>query len=301
MKIIIIGAGGFIGSALVRHLSSAGYDIACADVRDLQGDDYPFFKVDGSAEDWKDLFASEKYGFCINAAGSANVNDSLVNPETDFSLNVKDTSAVLEGIRLGAKSTCAYIHISSAAVYGNPARLPVSEKDPCSPVSPYGWNKLMAEELCREYHTLYGLPVAIARPFSVYGPGLMKQLFWDIFNKWKRNSGEIELWGTGDESRDFIHIHDLSRCFDLLIRKAPMKAEAYNLANGRVVTIRAAASLFLSHFGGSSALRFNGRRHEGNPLNWQADITAMESLGFAPEVRFENGIEEMAQWMLDLK
>lgn len=298
MSILIIGAGGFIGSSLVRYFRSRGFDVAGADIFLITSCDFHFYRVTGTAEEWVEIFVNNDYKYCINAAGSSNVNDSLAMPDADFALNVKDTSAILEGIRLSGKS-CRYIHISSAAVYGNPSSLPVKESDTCRPVSPYGWNKLMAEELCREYHSLYGLPIAIARPFSVYGPGLRKQLFWDIFMKWKKNPGKIELWGTGQEARDFIHINDLVRCFECLLMGAQMEAESYNIANGELITVDYAASLLMNEIDANTVIHFSGEEHAGNPLRWQADISSIQSLGFVKSVDFNDGIRDLAIWMLN--
>jgi len=91
---------------------------------------------------------------------------------------------------------CKYLHISSAAVYGNPKQLPVKETDNCQPLSPYGWHKWMSELICQEYFRLYNIRSLIVRPFSVYGPGLRKQLFWDLYGKaFGKNSSRFIRYG----------------------------------------------------------------------------------------------------------
>lgn len=297
MSVLIIGASGFIGSALAAYFKQSGYEVFGADIRHVEEGMIPFYEVDGSIDEWRKVFASRKFTCCINAAGSSNVNNSLTDPAGDFSLNVKDTSSILDGIRMNDLQTCSYIHISSAAVYGNPERLPVREDDASRPVSPYGWNKLMAEELCREYHELYGMPVAIARPFSVYGPGLQKQLFWDIYHKWKANPLQIELWGTGEETRDFIYISDLAKSFECILKNARMNGEVYNMGNGNMTSVKEAAALFMNAIDPSSEILFNGKVHQGNPYKWQADISLISDLGYRPSVSFEEGITHVANWM----
>lgn len=141
------------------------------------------------------------------------------------------------------------------------------------------------------------MPVAIARPFSVYGSGLKKQLFWDLFQKWKRDPENIELWGTGEETRDFIHIKDLVQCFEKVIQKAPMQAEVYNMANGEMISVKDAASLLMQVIDPAARVRFNGREHSGNPRKWQADISLIRSLGYLKSVAFRDGIEDLAHWM----
>jgi UDP-glucose 4-epimerase len=297
MKVLVLGAAGFIGSNLMRGLALKGHEVVGVDILDIPGSDYPYFPFGGDSQSWHDLLASIMPHCCINAAGSSDVSGSLSNPENDFSKNVKETSLFLEGLRLVMGNSCKYLHISSAAVYGNPVSLPVKETADTRPISPYGWNKLMSEQLCREYHLLYGLPVVIARPFSVYGRGLKKQLFWDVFQKSKNSNECLELWGTGDETRDFIHIDDLVNCLELLIMKAPMNAEAYNLANGKMITIRSAAQNLINLLGDKKRIEFNGRIHEGNPQFWKADIEKIRSLGYQSAVTFDHGLRDLVLWL----
>ena len=110
---------------------------------------YTYYKISRLPGQFEDIFIEEKYDACINASGSGNVNHSVMHPLEDFELNTFDTARILDAIRKHNKA-CKYLHISSAAVYGNPAHLPVNEEMACKPLSPYGWHKLMAEQLCKE-------------------------------------------------------------------------------------------------------------------------------------------------------
>ena len=195
-KVIILGSEGFIGSHLVKHFLASGYQVAGCDLYEGISRGYAYFKVSRLSPEWEDVFSRETYDCCINAAGSGNVPYSMSHPFIDFEANTLDTIRVLEAIRRYIP-TCRYLHLSSAAVYGNPGVLPVSEDASKHPLSPYGWHKWMAEQICREYHTVYHIAAAAVRPFSVYGPGLRKQLFWDIFQKLKADPATIEMWGTG--------------------------------------------------------------------------------------------------------
>jgi nucleoside-diphosphate-sugar epimerase len=300
MTILVLGAAGFIGSNLMSRLSLKGYHLVGVDIVDSIGEGYRYFRFSGDQEAWQQILSTANPHCCINAAGSSDVGGSLSNPENDFSKNVRETSLFLEGIRKGPGNRCKYIHISSAAVYGNPSLLPVNETAPAAPISPYGWNKLMSEELCREYHSLYGLPVAIARPFSVFGRGLKKQLFWDIYQKWKSDNDRIELWGTGDETRDFIHIDDLVDSLELLFLKSGMNADIYNVANAEMVTVRTAAQKLIDLLGGDKRIEFNGMNHEGNPKFWRADIEKIRKLGYEPTRSFEAGLADLSEWMKSL-
>jgi dTDP-glucose 4,6-dehydratase/UDP-glucose 4-epimerase len=206
---------------------------------------------------------------------------------------------VLESIRLFAP-TCKYLHISSAAVYGNPVSLPVKETDPLHPLSPYGWHKLIAEHLCLEYSSVFNIRTAAVRPFSVFGPGLRKQLFWDLYQRIIAHAGAVELWGTGNESRDFIYIDDLVRIIHIIIKGAAMKGETYNAGNGIETTIKTIAELFFRQLNVSMKPVFNGKVRPGDPLNWRADISKIKDLGFVPENDIAGGMKKLTTWMKSL-
>ena len=297
MKILILGSEGFIGNHLVRHFLYKNDLVWGCDLFETPASSYSYRKISRLSPELDELFALESFDTCINAAGSGNVNYSMTHPFSDFEANSLDTMRVLDCIRR-LQPACRYIHISSAAVYGNPEKLPVQEDDRKRPLSPYGWHKLISENICSEYSTIYGLKTVAIRPFSVYGPGLRKQLFWDIYRKTVGLNGkEIELWGTGRESRDFIYIDDLVRCIALLIEKAPMDGEVYNIASGEEVTIAEIAALFCKSVNPSLAIQFNQKVREGDPLNWRADISKIALLGYRQSIDIQTGVNKLAEWI----
>lgn len=296
MKILIIGSGGFIGSHLVEYFHGQGFDVYGCDIQEKRSGFFTYFRVEKSVAQWGSIFSQHIYDFCINAAGNGNVNYSVSHPFEDFESNTLDTAEILDAIRKYNPS-CRYLHISSAAVYGNPLTLPVSESDPCKPLSPYGWHKWMAEQLCHEYVQVHHLSIAIVRPFSIYGPGLRKQLFWDTYQKYLSGKSAVELWGTGYESRDFIYIDDVVRCLHHIMTHAAMQGDMYNLASGQEITVSEAVSVMFRHLSVNPAIKFNNKVREGDPLNWRADITKLSELGFAATTSFEEGISKLATWL----
>src|SRR5690606_6906754 len=109
--------------------------------------------------------------------------------------NVETTAELLEWIRQESP-TSKIVVASSAAIYGNKTKGPISEDLDSSPFSVYGYNKSIMEKLCQSYGYNYNLKILISRIFSVYGIGLRRQLLWDICNKLKENSGVLNLAGT---------------------------------------------------------------------------------------------------------
>ena len=174
---------GFVGSAAMRYYKDQGYVVTGCDVID-NDKTADFIKVERKNPDYYTVFERVSPDYCLNASGAANVPFSFENPFMDYELNVINVMRMLEAIRLISPET-AFINISSAAVYGTPSRLPVGEDADIAPISPYGWHKRQSEVLCSEHAELYGLRTCSMRVFSAYGPGLKKQLFWDLFQKTK--------------------------------------------------------------------------------------------------------------------
>ena len=192
-------------------------------------------------------------------------------------------------------SNCKFINLSSAAVYGNPLSLPIYENDALHPVSPYGKHKKMAEEICAEFTNDFGLKTCNLRIFSAYGAGLKKQLLWDLYQK--SLTGNIELFGTGDETRDFIYIDDLLDVINLVANKATFDATCLNVANGIQVKIKDLVSLYLQELNFKGELNFIGSNRKGDPLNWEADITQIRSFGYQQNVSLEKGLEKYVEWL----
>jgi len=295
---LVIGSEGFIGSNLVNYYIKRNEDIYGADLLEVGSQQYNYFKISRLSPEFDELLQQTKFDVCINAAGSGNVPYSMTHPVTDFEANSLDTMRLLDGIRR-YQSSCRYIHISSAAVYGNPARLPVTEQDMLLPISPYGWHKLIAEKICEEFTYIYGVPVAIVRPFSVFGPGLKKQLIWDLYQKInKAKPGDvIELWGTGKESRDFIYVHSLADALNCIVQKGQFKADKYNIAGGMETYIDELAAFFVQNVDKPVQIKFNQQIRTGDPQNWKADISKIEALGFASSISWQDGLKETIKWL----
>lgn len=293
MKIVIIGSKGFIGSHCTAHYLSKGYEVIGCDIYEVNEPNYKSFE--SLNNDFSSLFIDNDIDYCINAAGSANVSYSYEFPEKDFELNVSLVINILGAIKTFCPK-CKFINFSSAAVYGNPTSLPIKEESELKPLSPYGYHKLLSEKLLNEYHYFFSLRTCSLRVFSAYGPGLKKQLFWDIYKKTLTNN-KVNLFGNGDESRDFIYISDLVHAVDCVIEKADFKGETINIASGIETRVDRAAQLLLKYYNKDATLTFNGNQKSGDPKNWRADISVLKSFGFKVTVPIEKGVEHYALWL----
>ncbi|MFD2873849.1 NAD-dependent epimerase/dehydratase family protein [Mucilaginibacter ximonensis] len=293
MKILVIGSKGFVGLNTFNYFNNGNNEVWGADI--LESDDKNYFRLERQNTSYEPIFEAHKFDVCINASGNGSVPISLNLPVFDFELNVTNTLKVLDAIRLN-NPQCKYISLSSAAVYGNPAIMPVTEDSPLKPLSPYGWHKLYTEYLCKEYYYLYNLQTINLRLFSVYGEHLRKQLFWDTYQKSLR-SKTVELFGSGNETRDFIYIQDLNRALDCVIQRGLFNGEAVNVGSGVETAINEAAAIFCKAIDQNIKLKFNQLVKPGDPLNWKSDISILKSFGFEPQVSIEEGLTNTAQWM----
>ena len=293
MKILVIGSKGFIGSHCVDYFSHEHEVWGCDVVLDYNTPNY--ISIDAVDSDFLGIFEQRKYDVCINCSGAANVPFSLEKPFNDFKLNTLNVFKLLEAIRKHVPQ-CKFITMSSAAVYGNPEKLPIVEDQKKNPVSPYGYHKVMAEMICEEYSKYWNIQTCCLRIFSAYGPRLKKQLFWDLYNKIKEQD-DPTLWGTGKESRDFIYISDIVRIIELAISHSKFDGEVVNVANGKQITIAEVAETVRKASRTEKIIKFNGAVRKGDPINWEADISIIQKWGYRPVIDLYDGVELYFKWL----
>lgn len=294
---MVTGVAGFIGRHIARHFSREGWSVLGIDEVlpenvQLPGVDYHRLALPDAR--LSELLRSAAPAVCVHCAGRASVGLSMEQPAEDYRGNTLLVFELLEALRRTVPR-CRFILLSSAAVYGDPASLPVSETHAVQPLSPYGYHKRQAELLCEEFSRIYALPTACARIFSAYGPGLRRQVVWDICEK-ILTTGQLALKGTGQESRDFIHAADIAHGLLLLATQAPGEGDIYNLASGREVTIAELARTLLGALESTVQPTFDGHATSGDPLCWRADIAKVTALGFAPTTPLEQGLHTVATW-----
>lgn len=283
-RAIVTGGHGFIGSHLCAVLEYAGWHVEASGRPDHE---LPSATFDAIVAQGADLL--------IHCATPASVADSLENPHSDLTGSVVVLSAVLETLaRAGVRPRILFV--SSAAVYGQPAYLPVAEDAPAAPISPYGLHRAMCEALLADRARRRNLPYAVARVFSAYGPGLRRQLLWDIC-RMAVNRGRITLGGTGDETRDLLHVRDVARALATIVDKSPFAGETINVASGTARSIASVAEGLANALGvDRDRIAFSGVRRAGDPPAWRADVSRLAALGFSPAVPFDHGMREYADW-----
>lgn len=296
-KILITGAQGFIGFKLGQYFYHCGDTV---EGWDLTAGSHEYFTVkkvnmEDEAEVLSGLSACQP-DIVIHCAGNADVGKSVQYPALDFHGNVTLTHNLLFGLHKLEMTNTRFVFLSSAGVYGNPEKLPITEDMALQPLSPYALHKVMCEDMCRYFIQNYGQDVKIARIFSAYGRGLKKQIFWDMYQKQKK-TGRLDMFGTGGESRDYIHIDDVVQALYLL-STADTDDVIFNVANGEEITIRTATDYFARCAGvGEENIAFNGVVREGDPLNWRADISRIKGLGYEKKVELDDGLRDYYAWI----
>lgn len=299
---LITGARGFIGRHLAKYLSSEGVRVLGLGHGSWTEDDCQAFGVsrwingDVTQQNLALLTRGERNPDCVfHLAGGSSVGPSMSAPEEDFCRTVMSTMELLEWVRTASNAT-AVVFASSAAVYGTGYSGPIASGSPTRPTSPYGTHKRIAEELCLSHGRSFGVRCAIVRLFSVYGPGLRKQLLWDVCGRLARECKVLELGGTGREQRDFLHVSDSSKFLLAAAHEAAASCPVFNAGTGQAVSVCDVAELLVQLWPSNARIEFSGVARGGDPESLVADLGTQPHLVSARLHPWKEGLAEYASW-----
>lgn len=292
----VTGAAGAIGHAVVRELcgqdakvGAIGHGILDPSVS-AATHGQPIFENCSVDSDGL-LRLLEKTGMprlIIHLAGGSQVGSSIENPLADFDKTTRTTVELLTFISKHVPDA-RLVYASSAAVYGEAMSGQISETAVTNPISPYGFHKLEAERVIAFWCRRNNLKAAIVRLFSVYGPGLHKQLIFDLFSRMDGQAA-ITLGGTGAELRDWLYIDDAAR---LLVGIAPLasaKAPIFNGGTGIGHNINSVAQTVADAAGYKGQILFSGDVRAGDPHSLIACPKRLLESGFGDWTDFTDGI-----------
>jgi UDP-glucose 4-epimerase len=232
----------------------------------------------------------------FHLAGYAYAAGSVDEPVCDMNGNLVSTFELLEALR-SIRFSGLLVYASSAAVYGEPQSLPMTEEHPTHPISPYGVSKLAAERYVSVYSSLYHIPAVAVRSFSIYGPRQRKQVVYDLITK-MRNHAPATLLGDGTQIRDLIYISDAVEAMLLTARRGLPDGSVYNLCSGMGTSIKQLAEEVSEILHVNTSIQFSGERRGGDPECWIGSSAKIESLGFTPEVSLSEGLRRTIDWHL---
>jgi UDP-glucose 4-epimerase len=303
VRIAITGSRGFVGGSFGRYAAARGHEVLGIS-RSAQPDlDWPgaHAHVDCANGDLANAFRNFRPDVVFHAAGSASVPASLAAPMEDMRALVMTLGNTLDGIRRAGISPLLMLP-SSAAVYGNPEELPMTEAARIAPISPFGYHKAMCETLAQESAAWMGLRVVICRIFSLYGPRQRRLLIWEIYKQLVSDRPLVELEGTGSETRDWLHIDDACDAFLALIgRPTPHPQRGVTIANVASGTELSVSQVYeeIKHLiDKEKMLMCHGVQRPGDPRHWVADVSNLRELApnWRPRPLKEGLAETIAAW-----
>ncbi len=312
--ILVTGAAGFVGShvcegLLARGAAVVGIDnfdpfysaeIKRANVVDAARDRRRFRMIEVDIREKSGieaLFERERFDGVIHLAARAGVRPSIAEPALYADVNVVGTTVLLEAAR---RTKCArFIGASSSSVYGNNPKVPFAEADPVDhPISPYASTKKACELMGHTYHHLCGMPVAMLRFFTVFGPRQRPDLAISLFMR-KIAAGEpIPVFGDGSMSRDYTFIGDIVNGVLAAYERIPAHGyRVWNLGGNRPITLSAMIEA-VERVVGKRAVIDRRPTPPGDVERTYADLTrSAAELGFSPATGFEAGLAAQWTWM----
>jgi len=301
MNVLVTGGAGFIGSHLVEALVVRGDDVTVLD--DLRGAaisnlDAVLGRVRFEEDDIQscdlDRFVRGT-DTVFHLAANAYVPPSVDDPVYDFNLNLGVTVRLLQAIRNAPKAP-SFVYASSAAVYGNPVAMPMTEEHPMEPVSPYGVHKLAADHEVRVFSQLFGIHASTVRFFATYGPRQRKQVVYDLIRKVEANAERISVYGDGTQVRDFVFVTDVVQAMIDVAERAPGHGEAYNVGTGIGYSIADLVAEVCRALNAAPQIDWTGSVRPGDAQAFVADISKLRAIGHEPAVSLREGVARVVAW-----
>jgi UDP-glucose 4-epimerase len=304
--IIVTGAAGFIGSHTVDCLLAAGHTVTGVDnfrtgrqenlSRALTSPGFALEAFDIAAPGaLAGLVGRTRPDAIIHLAALVSVPESIANPELNYELNVRATHLVTEAARRHAVRRVVFA--SSAAVYGNSTDLPLRESADKSPISPYGAAKLASEVLLLGCGAAYGLTVRCQRYFNVFGPrqdpaspysGVIS-----IFARRYREGKDVTIYGDGQQTRDFISVHDVARANLLAATLPHVNSGVANICTGHATSLNEIAAIFSAHYPTAPTVTYGPARAGDIVWSFGSAEVAARDLGFQAQVPIATGLAEL--------
>lgn len=276
MNILITGRSGFIARHLIDAIQNSGNCVI------------------GSYNISDAFCGNGKIDAIIHLAAQAGIRPEQQKAVPQYEANVMQTIGFLDlSIKYNVKK---FIFISSSSVYGTPQHVPVSEDDVTDrPLCHYAATKKAGELACHTYHYLYGLDVAVLRPFTVYGPGQTSRMAIPTFTHLIDKGQEVTVYGKGTIKRDYVYVKDV---VDGIIKSLEVSHgySEYNIGSGMPLSTIDLITTLENKLGKKAQIKFVPLP-EGEAQDNYANINKAKSkFGYSPKVSFDAGISNYINW-----
>src|SRR5215472_7497076 len=303
-RVLVTGGAGFIGSHLAEALVEAGAEVTVLDDlssgrrENLEAVHRRIRLVDATVCDRARVQEAVRgQQVVFHLAANANVPRSVVEPDLDFTTNAVGSFNVLRAcVESGARAIVA----SSAAVYGPPRYAPMDEEHPLRPISPHGAAKVAMEQLGFTYSAVHGLKFTSIRIFNTFGERQTQYVMVDLLRKLSENADQLEVLGSGAQSRSYCHVSDACRLFMDVARSDLALGRAVNLTGDPAISIRDLAAMLvdLLNLRGRTQISFSGQSWPGDIENLSGDGRwAKQFLSFECRVTLREGLNRLIGWL----
>jgi len=292
LKVLVTGAGGFIGRNVSEYLEGRGYEVLRSDLRDSQ--------VNGDLTDSDFIFKSLRhmdFEAVIHLAAIVNIRQSLEDIYRCFKVNCFGTLNILE--LSAAKEVKRFVYASSANFYGLPLELPVKETTPPNPRTPYDYSKVVGELLVKSYGLHRGLPFVILRSWKLFGMYDAPTAAIPRFIEACLRGEDIPLFNEGRDVTDPVYIEDYCRVVELCLERGEAVGEVFNIGGGSPISVREIAEAVKELTSSRSELKLLPPRTpaESEPMKSYPSIDKLrERLRYTPHIGFREGLRRTIEW-----
>lgn len=304
--VLVTGAAGFIGSHTTDRLLKSGHSVTGIDnfrtghrrnlTQALTSPHFSLRELDVAAPGALDaVVAAVKPDAIIHLAALVSVQESMTNPDLNYTLNIHATHLVAEAARKhGVKRI---VFASSAAIYGDTSDLPIREATEKKPISPYGAAKLASEAILIGHGAAFGITVRCQRYFNVFGPrqdpaspysGVIS-----IFDRRYRDGKPVTIFGDGQQTRDFISVHDVARANVIAATKPDVPSGVANICTGRATSLLDVVDVFSKHYPQVPKPAHASPRTGDIIHSLGQPQAASAAMGFYSEVSVADGLAEL--------
>ncbi len=299
-KVLITGGAGFIGSHIVEKLLENNYNVIIIDnlssgsIENIPNSDtLKFYQLNIEKDDLELVFQKETPDYVIHLAAQTSVNFSISHPYYDANMNVMASIKLLELCK--KYNIKKFITASSAAIYGNPKYLPIDENHPTEPMSQYGLSKLTMEK----YIKLSGIPYIIFRFSNAYGPrqkSSKESGVVAIFNNAMKNNEPINIYGDGEQIRDFIYVEDIANiCIKAI--NSNVENEIINFSTNKGVSLNQLFKVMKSLYNYTLNANYLPERIGDIKNSILSNDKAYNLLKFTNYTKLEKGLEILANYI----